>query len=706
MTDGSTSWFGHVTYVLGTNHVFEGGYSQRANWVTARDIGLIANQNAPDVQRAITLPYTNVLDHVPNIVVGGSNFKGSGQYNERSPEQQIFLNNTNTFGRHIVKAGANVELQVSFSNTAGANAGNYTFATTGIPGVSATNPVAANQFSQAFADFLGGYYSSFNQANIDMDSALQSNIYEAYLEDDVHLTPKLTVLFGARYTYFSPYSNSIYQGNIFHPTLNFYAPAFVTGQAPALTSAGNLCFTAPCYTNGGVPNPAYNPTNGIIIGAANSPFGNNTGSTPKNDVAPRFGFTYDVFGNGRTALRGGYGIYFDQIIGNTAKFSTNQDPPNVATTTYAANNAFANPGSGAGSTLSPQGLQAFQAVSKSPNTQQFSLDLQQQVIRSVSLDIGYYGVVGHHQQAYVDVNQPVAGAYATVAGGCGQTSTTVNGVTTLKATNITAANSPCLNLFRPYQNWSYISSNETIFGSNYNGLQTSMRYNTRKGANVIVNYTYSKALSNANSPQNNANLRAEYGPTASNRSSVFNAAVVYPIPYFANTRHFYGEILGGWQINGIITFGSGNYLTASQSASDPAGLGLLAGGPSGARPNQVGNPYTGAFRSRYPVGATPTYFNPAAFAGVAATTTLATPAPGNAPIGSIIGPGYQVWNLSAYKNFKLSGRISGQFRAETFNTFNHSNPSALSTTVGATNFGQVTAYADPRRMQLGAKFTF
>jgi hypothetical protein len=273
---------------------------------------------------------------------------------------------------------------------------------------------------------------------------------------------------------------------------------------------------------------------------------------------------------------------------------------------------------------------------------------------------------------------------------------------------INAANSPCLNLVRPYQNWGAIAENVTIFSSNYNGLQTSFRYHTSKGANIIVNYTYAKSLSNANSPQDNTNLRAEYGPTTFNRANIFNAAIVYPIPFFLGTRHWYDYVLGGYQVNGIVTIGSGQYLTVGQGGVDPAGLGLAATGASGgARPNQIANPNVGGAKSRYPVGPTPLYFNTTAFAAVPAATTLGTTlVPGNAPIGSIIGPGYQVWNLSAYKNFTFRHHVTAQFRAETFNTFNHTNPSAVNTTFGSTQFGQVTLYGDPRRMQLGAKFTF
>ena len=678
ITDGSTSWFGHLTYVLGSNHVFEGGYSQRSNWVTVFDIGTMAKQNSPDVQ--IQLPYPNVLDHIPDLTINGSNYQGSGNYNERSPEQQVFLNNTNTWGRHTIKAGVNIELQVSYANSAGANSGTFTFPSTPVPAGSGTST-----FSQAFANFLQGRSSQFTQANIDLDAAAQSNIYEGYVEDDVHVTPRVTLLGGMRYTFFSPYSNSVYQGNPFHPQQNFYVPAYDPAQAPTLDQSGNLCFKAPCGTSGRMPNPNYNPTNGIIIANGNSPFGNAAGDSNTANFAPRFGFTYDVFGNGATALRGGFGIYYDQVIQNTAKFPT-EDPPNVLRATI-ARPSFSDPGNG--SSPSPQGIQAYQATGHQPYTEQYSLDLQQQIRPGMSIDIGYYGNVGRHQQANYDLNQPAPGAFRSVAGA---------------PTSINANNTPFVNLVRPYQNWSFITDSLKMFKSSYNGLQTSLRIQRRNGARFLVNYTFSRALTNARAPQCNCNLAVEYGPTANNRDDIFNAAVVYPFTFFRSPRHIYESVLGGWETSAIVTYGSGQFLTVSQAGVDPAGLGLLVG-PSTARPDQPGDPNIAPPHEKYSATGG-TWFNTNAYASVPAGQYR----PGNAPVANIRAPGYEVWNISLFRNIKLPREVNMQLRAETFNTFNHPNPANLNTTFQGTptggGFGEVTSFGDPRRMQFGAKFTF
>ena len=677
MTNGSTNWLGHFTYVIGTNHVLEGGYSTRSNWVTAHSIGLLTATRATDVN--IQLPYTNNLDHVPQLNIGGSSYNVSGPYDERTPVQQIFVNNTNSFGRHTLKLGFNVELQRSGSTQGGANAGNFTFSPTRVPTQVAGQPVTS-QFAQAFGQFLQGKVSNFTQANKDVASSSHLNIYEGYVQDDYKATPRLTILAGVRYTYFAAASNDPFPGHTLLPVLNFLPSAYNRANAPALDSNGLICTASPC-AGGAIPNPSYNPLNGIIQGGSNSPYGNAVAHGQLDNVAPRVGFTLDVFGNGTTAVRGGYGLYFFSQIGNPSKFATSQNPPNVYTTTI-SNPAFANPGNGVPSfSSSPNPLQAYQAEGRSPYTEQYSFDVQQQLRRGLVLDMGYYGNHGVHLFSNIDLNQPVAGAYI--------------GKTSIAAGGVTAANTPALNVLRPYPGWSSISYSSLQFFSKYNSLQTSLKARLSDGATMTLNYTWSKALTNSRTPQDNNNLASEYGPTGNDRRHVFNASFVYRLPFYRNQETLVGKIAGGFQVSGIVAYGSGQYQTATIGAVDPGGLGLLTG-PAGARPDQVSNPNTNPPRSFT------RWFNTASFIPTPAGQYRA----GNARVANILGPGYGVWNLTVTKNIRLAENSNFQLRAEAFNVFNHTNFNGISTAVSATNYGQVTSTAEPRTMQLAAKYTF
>jgi hypothetical protein len=659
MTNGSTNWLGHFTYVFGGSHVLEGGFSTRANWVTSQPIGFLEAANSPDV--SIQLPYPSTLGQVPHININGSNFAVTGPYNERNPVTQVFLNNTNTLGRHTVILGINVELQTGGSTAASANAGTFTFSP---PAKEATAQTTA--FDQAFAYFLLGKVSTFTQAQTDVAGTNHTNIYEGYAQDDYKASSRLTVTGGIRYSYFAAATEADLAGHPELPVQNFDPATYNPANAPTLTTTGVVCTAAPCY-GGKLPNPAYNPINGIIIGNVNSPFGSDVQTTPNKTFAPRAGFTYDLRGNGRQALRGGFGVYYFAI----------------------SNTTFANPSGGTIPPVSPAVLQALQTHDPAPYSQQYSLDFQQQIKSGTVIDIGYYGNHGVHEYGNIDENEAPAGLYAT------------QGI--LAAGAVSAANTPDLNNIRPYVGYSAITTQSDIFSSSYNSLQTSLRQRLRGGTIITASYTYARSLTNDRTPQNSANLAPEYGNDPTIRTNVFNASFVYPLPLYRAQRGLIGHILGGFVTSGIISYGSGQFLTATTASLDPGGLGLLVG-PATGRPDQLSNPNTGAphsFKEWFNINA----YTPNAVAGVT-SFPAGQSTPGNGGVANIVAPGYGNWDLSAYRNFILPREGNFELRAEAFNAFNHTNFSTINTTATATSFGNVTGTGQNRELQVSAKVTF
>ena len=672
MTNGSTNWLGHFTYIINPAHVLEGGYSTRANWVTAQAIGSLEATNSPGIR--IQLPYPTTLGQVPHININGSNFAVSSPYVERTPLQQMFLNNTNSLGRHTLKLGLNIELMTGGSTAASANAGLFTFS----PGVLPAG--GATQFDQAFANFLLGKPATFTQANIDPSADYRTNIYEGYIQDDFHASRRLTLTGGLRYSYFAAGTSSQLPGHSQIPVLNFDPAGYNVRDAPTIDSNGLVCTTTPC-AGGKTPNPNYSPLNGIIIGDKNSPFGSAIQATPNKTFAPRFGFTYDVFGNGKSALRGGFGIYYFSVTGNQVKFAQAQNPPNVVNTTI-SNPSFAAPGNGVPVlSSSPTVLQALQVNPAAPYSEQYSLDFQQQLKWGSVLDVGYYGNRSVHLYANLDVNETPAGQFAQLG--------------LIPGNIVTAANTAVLNQIRPYSGYSAITTQSDIFNSTYNSLQASFRQRIAGGATLTASYTYSKGLTNARTPQNSADIAAEYGPDPQMRKHVFNASFVYPLPFYKSQHGVIARILGGYEASGIISAGSGQYLTATTSGVDPAGLGLLVG-PATGRPDYLFDANAGAPHTLRQ------WFNAAAFQQVPGGQYR----PGNEGNGTILGPGYQTWDLSLFRNIRIMESVNLQLRAEAFNTFNHTNFSGVATNLGATNFGQVTATGPPRILQFAAKIKF
>lgn len=680
VTAGGTTYLGHATYVVNQNTVIEGGYAHMPAWLTALPIGLMAPSNAPDFRP--TLPYQSTLARVPSVTINGRAYTTVGPYDQRTPDTQIFLNVNHIVGRHTLNFGFSLDLNQSGNNAASpvSNAGLFIFNAGALPSGS-----AATQFDQSFANFLLGDVSTFQQVSINAASQIVQHVEEGYFQDDFRITPRLTLNGGVRYSYIRQPTNNRLSGFPALPIVNFDPNLYSAANAPAIGSNGLICTTAPCP--GGVsPNPAYKPLNGVIVGGQTSPYGDKVTSQPVLTFAPRLGFALDVFGNGKTAMRGGYGIYYMPPV-SSAGYQTMVylNPPNVSNTTI-SNTSFGNPGNGVPVlSAAPLILQAAQPTAQTPYVEAWNLDVQQQVAANTVVDIGYFGNHGVHQGATEDINQPAPGAYATAG--------------IVPGNNLTTGNSVLLNQIRPFKGYGPINSFNQIFSSNYNAIQASFTKRLSGGNIINVNYTWSKSLSNIGTPQTIYNLTSEYGPTPFDRKNIFNANFVYVLPFYRNERGITGHLLGGWQTTGIVSYGSGLFLTAKTVNVDPGGVGDLATGSAAvgtARPDEISNPNTGAPHHLQQ------WFNISAFAKVPAGQYR----PGDARVSNILGPGYGNWDLSLFKNIAIRQQLNMQLRAESFNSFNHTNFSDVATTLGLTNYGQVTAAGPARVMQLAAKIVF
>lgn len=677
VTDGATIFLGHATYVINSNNVLDGGFAHMQNWVTAQVIGLLLPSNSPDIKPQ--LPYTSTLDRVPNLNINGRTYAAIAPYDNRDPVTQFFVNDTETAGRHLLNFGVNLEYQQAGNNFGQTNAGAFTFSPGNlVPGGKET------QFDQAFANFLLGRVTNFEQASVDTASLPHTNVYEAYGQDDFRITPRLTLNLGVRYSYIAQPTAGRLPGYKFLPIVNFSPAYYNPAEAPAIDSSGLICTTAPC-NGGATPNSRYDAQNGLIIGGQNSPYGEKVTKQPLWAFAPRFGFSDDLFGDGSTALRGGFGIYYQQVPNVSGQQMSTLNPPNVVDTVI-QNTSFDAPGNGIPVlSASPVALQAMQIQGVNPYTEAWNLDVQRQIGRETILDVGYFGNHGVHLAAVEDVNAPMPGAFAQ------------SGI--IAGNKVTPGNTQQLNQIRPYLGYGPIDNQVMDFSSNYNGLQASVTRRLSGGSLITVNYTYSRALSNVGSPQNIYNPAAEYGPSTFNRTHILNANIVYALPFFRSQQGLVPSVLGGWEVTGIIYYGSGLSLTAHTQNVDPAGLGLLAPGSAEngtGRPDYVSNPNQHAPHSLKQ------WFNTSAFVQVPTGQYR----PGNDSVGNILGPGYSDWDLSLFKNFNIYRRLNMQLRGESFNTFNHTNFSGVATTLGLTNYGQVTAAGPARVMQLAAKINF
>lgn len=676
------SWTARAVSTFSPTFLNEAGFNFSYGAILSTPTGLISSVNSPDIH--VTEPTTPFPGRVPNLTfTSGSSITGFGPYLDYNRDYSVFDNMTKIHGKHTLKWGGSYDYYQKNENPNGGNPATFGFSNNGAPAPPPGVTVGSMNFEQAWANFLLGNVSSFVEPQFDLTADIREQQFSLYVQDQYRLRSNLTVTVGLRYSRFGqPIDAAKFLTN-FDPSL------FNPAHAPTIDSNGNICRVGPC-AGGGVPNPSYDPLNGIIIPGQNSPFGALVSNQNNKDFAPRFGFAWDPWGNGKTVLRGGFGMYYDSGLVGTYEQNILTNPP-FSPSFSLTNTTFAGVASATVATpTAPPALRATPVQSHTPYSQQWSLDLQREITPSLILDVGYYGNNGVHLLGVVDLNQVPVGAG--VAAGLLPAGTTI----------FTTATDPKLNQLRPFKGYNAINAVENEFNSNYNSMQVSLRKRMSANTQFNIYYTYSHAMTNnqtdrSTAPQDVNNIKAEYGPTQFDRRHILTADYIYEIPWWKNQENALQRVVGGWEIAGIITLEGGTPLTPTTSSVDPGGLGFLGASAAGGRPNLNGSANIAAPHQRFQ------YFNTSVFSFVPQGTIQA----GTAGRGSIIGPGIQRFDLSLLKNINLGGEGRfAQFRAEAFNVFNHTNFNGVSTSLSATNFGQVTSAHDARIMQLAMKFYF
>ncbi|HYG99953.1 MAG TPA: TonB-dependent receptor [Terriglobales bacterium] len=692
-------WVFRSTASLTPNLLLEAGYSYSYGAIVSKVTGLASRENSPNINPLITLPYTATVSRIPAVTISGiSSITGYGPYDDYNRNHNVFANLTKIAGKHTFKWGGSYYHYQKTENAAGNNTGTFAFTAMGAEAVlpadcyptrRSTCTYTAQQISyvttqQAWANFLLGNVTTFTQDSRDITPDVRAHQFEGYGQDEWRVLPNLTLNYGVRYSYFGqPWDEGDLLTN-FDPT--FYDPA----KAPTIDPlTGNLVLT------GSTANPNYDPLNGMVIAGKNSPWGRKITNENKSNFAPRLGLTWDPFGDGKTAIRTGYAMFYDTVLYGIVEQNIFRNKPFVNSVVI-PNTSFANPGGGVASiSAAPTSPRSY--VSQpfhTPYSQQWSFDVQRELGHGMLFDIGYYGAKGTHLIGSVDINQPKVGEW--------RNHLTELGLTT-GTTAIVSGTTARLNYIRPYKGYAAINAIRSMFNSNYNSLQMSFQKKFKGNSMVNVAYTWSKSLTDNQSdrdtpPQNTYDVAAEYGLSQQDRPHILTANFVYDLPFFASRKGVVGHVLGGWELSGIITYQAGTPLTVTGSSTgDTAGQGCLASSTLCAvRPDLIGDPNADAPHTF------DQWFNTTAFADVPAGQYR----PGTSGRGVVRGPGFGRWDLSLFKNFRLTERLRMQFRGEAFNVWNHTNFLGVDTSKSSATFGRITGTRDPRIVQLGLKLNF
>ena len=488
----------------------------------------------------------------------------------------------------------------------------------------------------------------------DFARGFRQNLFGVFFQDDFRLTPRLTLNLGVRYEY----ANS---------------PDEVNGKLANLRS---------------------------ITGTGNNPTDLNVGAkmfeTSTKNFAPRFGFAYDVFGDGKTAVRGGFGIFYEEPLFNAFRQAAYGTLPFIQTSTLSRAQITSLPISpaafGAGTPLT----ETIQFDLRPTYMMQYNLNVQREFFGTV-MSVAYVGSRGVNFFGQGDLNTRFPAQVLP------------NGLPVFSGTG------PLRN-----PNFSTIRSAIQGFSSYYNGLNLSANRRFNKGLQFQASYTFGKSLDdrsgNAGRQEyNNGQARTfdpynrylDYGRSDFDVRHNFTANLSYELPFGKDLKGVTGAAFAGWQVNSIVKLASGIPFTPLVDG-DPDGDGS---NDNAARPNLIGDPNSGGPRTAEQ------WYNLAAFASPTVGFR------GTAGRNIVQGPNFRTVDLSLNKSFPLTEKLRLQFRAEAFNLLNRTNfdlpsnsddgsqifsfSSSRGTFTPLSTAGQITnIVGNARELQLALKLVF
>lgn len=520
----------------------------------------------------------------------------------------------------------------------------------------------------AFADFLLGLPTSAQGGIGSTAIYLRGQESHAYAQYDLKASRRLTVNLGLRYEYAAPLTEKF----------NRWSTLDIENRRVIIASEDGQTFPQELWVPGIAQQLAPLP----IVTSEDAGLNRGLVNRDTNNFAPRVGLAFDLFGNQRTVIRTGYGIYYNAASFNAVSLQSQAPPffnrlsPRNSVTAPATIENLLNPALGA------PGFQTYDIDFRTPYYQQYNFSIQQLLTRNLLFEAQYVGLKGTGLFTNIWYNTPNASP---------------------------AANPVSRTLFPNLGNFALQAG---AASSNYNAFILRAQRRLSSGLSVMGSYTFSKSIDNdslgnsvVSSGLDQSNIKAlERGLSSFDIRHRLIVSFTYELPFkFGNDT--INAVLGGWQAGGIITQQSGQPFTVNLNTIDRANniLSLFGGG----RPDLVGDPNLSSSERT-----AERFFNTGAFAAQPFGSV------GTAGRNVLEGPGTNLVDFSLLKNISFTERHKLQFRSEFFNLFNHTNfdvPERICTISATTaagapcasgTFGRVSAARDPRILQFALKYIF
>ena len=638
-------------------------------------------------------PEINPYNLVPASTFGGITNGPSVSYSDRFPIRGVenvwiwSANATKIAGAHTLKAGISVERWLAMKGQAATFAGRFDFSR------DTNNPYDANY---AYANALLGNFSSYTESSARPSAYERVGSAEWFVQDTWKIGRRLTLDYGVRFGWTQPFHSPQRNEAGFVPSL-WDASKRIALMQPALVNGARVARnpltgeTYPATLIGAIVPGSGNPYNGIAQTAQDAGYPQGLRNNSGVKAAPRFGFSYDPLGRGRTAIRGGFGMYHQyHEMDNYAMNTYNNPPLQLNPIIYYGNLAtFYNQSS----YLFSSNTTGFERNRPLTSVMSFSLGIQQDIGFGTVVDVSYVGAQDRHVVMRRNLNSIPLGANFQAA----------NGDPTTPGKALPPA------FLRPYIGFNDITYWDYSGNANYNSLQVTADRRFARGLQFGAAWTWSKSMDYQDWEIGSISTLVDprvwnYGKSGFDHTHVLKLNWMWDIPKASRAWNhaFVRKVLDDWQLSGIGSFISGVPVGISATYSYAADI--TGSTTDSARVVVLSNPVL----SR----------GDRSFSRNFDTKAIAAPAVGtwgNAPKDVVRGPGINNWDMSLFKNIALPGeRIKLQFRGEFYNAFNHTQFSAFDTTARFdqkgnqlnTRLGEFTASRQPRRIQFALRLSF